>query len=226
MAPPTSRPTDPAEPGTATGKPTGEPADPAGGRGMRADARRNRARILAAAGEVFAEKGPAASTEEVAARAGVAVGTVFKHFPAKRDLLRAIMKDLLAELTRDVADLAARDDPAAALFAFMERTVEQAAHKRTVAGLLAEAGAGIQVSDALLPLREGIEALLTRAQRAGAVREDACADEVIALITGLCQGAMHAGWDPGLRRRTLAIVADGLRAHPDALTPSPVRRTG
>ncbi|MFF0245146.1 TetR/AcrR family transcriptional regulator [Streptosporangium sandarakinum] len=240
MTPPKSRPKDPDEPGTAAEEPAGGPAETppdaagrteggrtegrtssrgtggpgAGGRGMRADARRNRARILAAAGEVFAEKGPAASTEEVAAKAGVAVGTVFKHFPTKRDLLQAIMKDLLAGLTREVEDLTTGDDPAAALFGFMERMVEQAAHKRTVVGLLAEADAGIQVADALLLLREGIETLLTRAQQAGAVREDACAAEVIALLTGLCQGALHARWSPGLRRRTLAIVTNGLRTRP------------
>ena len=58
---------------------------------LRADARRNRAKILDAAGEVFAERGAAASTEEVAARAGVAIGTVFRHFPTKQDLLGAIL---------------------------------------------------------------------------------------------------------------------------------------
>ncbi|WP_406674290.1 helix-turn-helix domain-containing protein [Nonomuraea sp. N2-4H] len=68
---------------------------------MRADARRNRARILAAAEEVFAERGASASTEEVAARAGVAIGTVFRHFPTKRDLLAAIMKDLRRRLHRE-----------------------------------------------------------------------------------------------------------------------------
>src|SRR2546421_2027863 len=65
-----------------------------GGTMARADARRNRERILAAAQEVFAEKGASASTEEVASRAGVAIGTVYRHFPTKDDLLRAIMKEL------------------------------------------------------------------------------------------------------------------------------------
>jgi len=61
---------------------------------MRADAQRNRTRILAAAEEVFADGGPGASTEEVARRAGVAIGTVFRHFPTKADLLSALMKRL------------------------------------------------------------------------------------------------------------------------------------
>ncbi|MEV0721086.1 helix-turn-helix domain-containing protein [Asanoa sp. NPDC050611] len=63
---------------------------------MRADAARNRARILAAAEAVFAERGAAASTEDVASRAGVAIGTVFRHFPTKDDLLRAVLKDRIA----------------------------------------------------------------------------------------------------------------------------------
>src|SRR5436190_21257823 len=101
----------------------------------RADARRNRERILAAAGEVFAARGASASTEEVAGRAGVAVGSVFRHFPTKNDLLRAIMKDLLARLEADAAALAG--DPATGLFTFFTRLVAEAAAQRTVVELLA-----------------------------------------------------------------------------------------
>ncbi|MEV6865832.1 hypothetical protein AB0M44_33145 [Streptosporangium subroseum] len=103
------------------------------------------------------------------------------------------------------------DAPGEALFTFITRMVEQAAQKRTVVGLLAEAGIDLQVADSVQLLREGIEALLTRSQRAGTVREDIHLDEVIALLTGVCQGALHAGWDRDLQRRTLAIVFEGLR---------------
>ena len=71
----------------------------------RADAVRNRARILDAAGEVFASRGTSASTEEVAERAGVAVGPVFRHFPTKQDLMRAIMKEVLGGLLAQADDL-------------------------------------------------------------------------------------------------------------------------
>ncbi|WP_344980361.1 TetR/AcrR family transcriptional regulator [Streptosporangium fragile] len=182
-----------------------------GDRPLRADARRNRERILAAAEAVFAEKGATASTDEVAARAGVAIGTVFKHFPTKQALLQAIMKGLLARLTRELEALAADGAPAEGLFAFIARMVEQAAQKRTVVGLLAEAGVGLQLGDSVQMLREGIGNLLLRAQDAGVVREDVRLDEVVALLVGVCQGALHAGWDPDLQRRTLAIVFDGLR---------------
>ena len=140
-------------------------------------------RILAAAEAVFAEKGPSASTDEVAARAGVAIGTVFKHFPTKQALLQAIMKDLLARLTQEMDTLATDDAPGEALFTFITRMVEQAAQKRTVVGLLAEAGIDLQVADSVQLLREGIDALLTRSQQAGTVREDIRLDEVIALLT-------------------------------------------
>ena len=186
--------------------------DGAGGtRSLRADARRNREGILAAAEAVFAEKGPTASTEEVAARAGVAIGTVFRHFPTKQALLQAIMKDLLRRLTQQASSLAAHGDPATALFTFIAQLVEQAAEKGTVVDLLNQAGVDLQVADSVRALQDGVQGLLSRAQRAGAVREDVRLDEVIALLTGACQGALHAGWDHDLQRRTLAIIFNGLR---------------
>jgi AcrR family transcriptional regulator len=190
--------------------PPGEPGD-ASSKGLRADARRNRARILAAAEAVFAEKGTSAATEEVAARAGVAIGTVFRHFPTKQALLQAIMKDLLMRLTQQLRSLAANADPATALFTFITLMVEQATEKKTVVELLAETGITVQVADAMQALRAGVEELLSRSQQVGAVREDVRLDEVIALLTGACQGALHAGWDQDLRQRTLAIVFNGLR---------------
>jgi AcrR family transcriptional regulator len=174
---------------------------------MRADARRNRARILATAEAVFAEKGPSASTEEVAERAGVAIGTVFRHFPTKQDLLQAIMKDLLRRLTEEAAVLA---DDGDALFRFFTYLVDEAAHKKTVVDLLAETGVDVQVADSLQFLRQKIAELLSRSQEAGTVRRDVRLDEVMALLTGACQGALHAGWDPDLRRRTLRIIFTGL----------------
>jgi AcrR family transcriptional regulator len=177
---------------------------------LRADARRNRARILAVAETVFAEQGPSASTEEIAARAGVAIGTIFRHFPTKQVLLQAIMKDLLARLTRQVDSLA-EGDPATALFDFFGHLVEQAAGKKTVIDLLAETGVDLQVADSIRPLRTGIDGLLARAKQAGAVHDGVRLDEVIALLTAACQGALRAGWSHDLQHRTLAIIFTGLR---------------
>jgi AcrR family transcriptional regulator len=189
-------------------RPAGSPGAPTA---LRADARRNRARILDAASEVFSEGGASASTEEVARRAGVAIGTVFRHFPTKDDLLRAIMKDLLQRLTEQVSQLAAEGDPATGLFGFLASIVEQAAARKTVVDLLAAAGTDIQVAAAVQALQRGIAELLARAQHAGTVREDVQIAEVMALISSTCQGALHGGWDGELQRRTLAVIFTGLR---------------
>jgi AcrR family transcriptional regulator len=178
---------------------------------LRADARRNRARILEAAELVFAERGPSGSTEEVAARAGVAIGTVFRHFPTKQALLQAIMKELLGRLAGQAAELAANGDPATGLFAFFSDLVGQAAEKRTVVELLAEGGIDVSIAGSVQALRDGVGQLLSRAQEAGTVRQDVRLDTVVALLTSACQGAVQAGWDRDLQGRTLAVIFDGLR---------------
>jgi AcrR family transcriptional regulator len=162
---------------------------------LRADALRNRARILAAAEQVFAERGAAASTEDVAARAGVAIGTVFRHFPTKRDLLAAILKDLLASLTEVTDDTD--------LFAFFTRVVTASAEKRFVVELLA-----VDVPESILSLGPTVDVLLTRAKAADAVRPDVQLDEVLALLTAAGHGAPH--WSPDLLARTVEVIFAGL----------------
>ncbi|MBP2706951.1 TetR/AcrR family transcriptional regulator [Microbispora sp. RL4-1S] len=182
-------------------------------RPMRADARRNRARILAAAEEVFAEHGASASTEEVAARAGVAIGTVFRHFPAKRDLLAAIMKDLRRRLIDKAEALIANGDPKTAFFDYFTYLVESSAKIGTVVNLLAEEGPSIEPGEQIMALTHAFGTLMDAAREAGAVRPDVRPDEVIALLTATTHGAMAAGWSDDLRRRTVNLVLDGLRPH-------------
>jgi AcrR family transcriptional regulator len=177
---------------------------------MRADAQRNRARILAVAEEVFADGGPGASTEEVARRAGVAIGTVFRHFPTKADLLSALMKRLLEQVTADAADLLANGDPTTALFEFFARLVRRTAANRTVVALLAAEGTEVSIAGPITSLADAVRELLTRGQRAGAIRPDIRLDEVMALLESTCQGALRGGWTEDLRERTLRIVFAGL----------------
>ncbi|TCO53172.1 TetR/AcrR family transcriptional regulator [Actinocrispum wychmicini] len=174
---------------------------------MRADAQRNRAKILAAAEEVFAAQGASASTEEVARRAGVAIGTVFRHFPTKYDLLAAIMKEVAARLAAEVEELAQQEDPAA-LFAFFSRLVEQASAHKTVVALLE---VDLQMGPPLQQMRSAIAELLACAQQGGVIRPDVQLDEVMALLTATSHAALHSGWSQDLRERTLAIVFAGLR---------------
>lgn len=172
---------------------------------MRADAQRNRARILDAAEEVFAAHGSAASTEEVARRAGVAIGTVFRHFPTKDDLLTAIMKRMLAATVEQAGTLRGPDG----LFTFFAWVVARAAEQRTVITLT-----GVDLEAVMGGLREAVAGLLEQAQSAGTVRADVAPPEVIALLTGLCHGALQGGWDEALQDRTLTVVFAGLRGCP------------
>lgn len=178
---------------------------------LRADARRNRARVLEAAEAVFDEQGPSASTEEIARAAGVGIGTVFRHFPTKEDLLAAIMKARLEVVFSDADQLATEGDPATAFFEFFARLVAEAARKKTVVDLLVRSGVDFQADKPIGGLRDAVGRLLGAAQSAGAVRTDVELPEVMALLTGTCQAALSGGWDQQLRDRTLAIIFAGLR---------------
>jgi AcrR family transcriptional regulator len=180
---------------------------------LRADARRNRALVLETAEAVFAAKGVSASTEEIARQAGVGIGTVFRHFPTKEALLEAIIISRLRRLADEADSLATAGDPGAAFFAFFTRTVDQSATK--IAFVDALAGAGVDVENAISQvgqdLQQAIGRLLTRAQKAGAVRNDVGVTELTALLAGASRAAEFVGWDGEMRARTLAIVLDGLR---------------
>ncbi|GGN03852.1 TetR family transcriptional regulator [Actinoplanes campanulatus] len=176
---------------------------------LRADAQRNRIRILVAAEEVFTETGPGASTEEVARRAGVAIGTVFRHFPTKGDLLGAIMKRLLAELIESAGQRGGGEG----LFEFFTELTAQASYKRTVVGLLESGGTAVRLPEAVGHLTEAVGGLLSEAQAAGTVSPGVALPEVMALLVSVTHGAVHGGWDAELRERTLAVVFAGLRPH-------------
>jgi len=176
---------------------------------MRADARANRDRILAAAEEVFAEGGAAASTEEIALRAGVGIGTVFRHFPTKQELIEATVVRHFEQLTAHARDLAARDDADTALRELMETMVGGTATKIMLLGLLGDA-----TSDAVVrasrELRTAVRALLRRAQQAGAVRSDVSVDELYLLVRGLALAGAQGPTKASTRRKALDVVLAGL----------------
>ena len=180
---------------------------------MRADARRNRELLLEAAEAVFAAEGASASTEEVARRAGVGSGTLFRHFPTKEALVEAIVVARVERLVEEADRLAAEGDPAEAFFEFFVRTVEESETKKTYSELLAEGF--VDVEDAAPEfrrrLRRGIGTLLEGAQEAGTVRTDVSVPEVMSLLVGAARAAEHSGEDRNLRERTLKIFLDGLR---------------
>jgi AcrR family transcriptional regulator len=184
---------------------------------MRADARRNRERILAAAREVFSEHGSAAQIDEIARRAGVGVGTLYRHFPTKDALVGELVRiklgdfaararakfeederpwESFAELLREQAEIAARDaSQQRMIFAMTHEALEQAAP--TIAELIA-----------------ANQALIDRAKAAGVVREDLVVEDIRTLMCGLgsimaadALGVMPYDW-----RRHLEFVLAGMRA--------------
>lgn len=172
---------------------------------MRADARDNRARILAAADEVFDRAGPSASTEEVAKLAGVGIATVFRHFPTKPDLIGAVFTRRLERLRDRARELAA--GPGSGFFDFFTEVVAGAASKLA----LAESGFPADVAQqASEELREAFAHLLACAQQDGAVRPDVEPAEAYALMVGAARGTAYAGLDVDVRDRMLAIIFEGL----------------
>jgi AcrR family transcriptional regulator len=178
---------------------------------MRADARRNRERVLEAAEEVFGARGAAASTEEIARRAGVGIGTVFRHFPTKEALYEAIVVRRMSQLVED-APLDS-DDAGVAFREFFGRMVEVAATKKAFAESMAIVGSDVRKSTADVgeEIRRTFALLLERAQQAGAVRSDVSLPEVWILLAGACLSADHT-MDAALRERALSVLFDGLRA--------------
>ncbi|MFD0556789.1 TetR family transcriptional regulator [Stackebrandtia endophytica] len=189
----------------------GDGKDSAPGRPARADARRNRARILAAAEAVFAQQGASASTEGVAKHAGVAIGTVFRHFPTKLDLLKAVVMNLQDRLVAEADDMVNDSEDGTDLLEFCGRVLETGVQNRAVFARLAETGVRVRVGDALQGLRPSIAQLLDRAQQAGAVRDDLDVAELIALLAAFCQEAMTEGWSAEFRQRALKILFEGMR---------------
>jgi AcrR family transcriptional regulator len=184
---------------------TAEPARP-----LRADARRNRDRLLEVADEVFAERGVTATSEEIARAAGVGIGTLFRHFPTKEALLAAVYHARLQRLAARAAGLTAAADPGAAFFEYFRSVVEQSGPKAALADALAEAGVDVRRSTGGVQFREAFEVLLRRAQESGAVRTDIGVPELVAVLVGATRAIEQAGPGP-VRARILAVVLDGLR---------------
>ena len=181
----------------------------------RADAVRNLAKILRAAEEVFAAEGLAVPIDEVARRAGVGIGTVYRHFPTKEALFEAIVVARLEGLIERAQGLCTAVDAGEALFAFVSDLITLAVEKRDIIDELARAGLHSAELDA--PIKEKlnaqVEVLLHRAQAAGAVRQDVNIVDLTTLLMGTCMAAGQQG-HPECTGRLVAVICDGLRAVP------------
>ncbi|GHJ34824.1 TetR family transcriptional regulator [Streptomyces sp. TS71-3] len=180
---------------------------------MRADARRNRARVLDVAAEAFATEGLSVSVHEIARRAGVGTGTVSRHFPTKEALFQAVLLDRVEQVVRRADALATGEDPGEAFFAFFSLMVDEGAANRGVVDALAGAGYDFEAdaAESRYDVMGAWGRLLQRAQQAGALRADVDISDVKALLAGCLDRERH-GADPAARDRMLAVVRAGLSA--------------
>jgi AcrR family transcriptional regulator len=178
-------------------------------RALRADARRNRERVLEAARELFAAQGSAVPLDEIATLAGGGPGTVYRHFPTKEALFEAVTEARLRDLVEYARAGAAAADPGAAFAGFLDRMAGEAVARRNLQEAFGPTG-----SDGLAPVRAemyaALDVLLSRAQEAGAVRSGIRVPDLIALLKAVVQVAAEAA-DPGTLERIAAVVRDGLR---------------
>jgi AcrR family transcriptional regulator len=176
-----------------------------GGRPLRADAARNREKVLQAARQAFAESGYGVPLDEIASRAGVGPGTVYRHFPSKEALFEAVVTARITDLVSDARARADADDPGEAFFGFLARIAGEAAAKRDLPDAISVTGS----------LREdlfaALDLLLGRAQQAGAVRAGIATSDLIVLLKGMFAG-LAGSTDPAVHERVFAVLADGLRA--------------
>jgi AcrR family transcriptional regulator len=182
-------------------------------RPRRADALRNRERVIEAAGEIFAEKGMDAGIPEIAALAGVGKATVYRSFPSKEHLVAAVACQRLEWITEQVAEALMRDDAGRAFEAVVIAIAERQASDCSVAGSLAADIHLPELDSARATTSAALEALIDRARAQGSLRPDATGVELRVLFTGVAHVLREAGErDPAVWRRYGQLVADALRA--------------
>jgi AcrR family transcriptional regulator len=186
-------------------------AEAPAGRPLRADAARNREKVLGAAREAFAESGYGVPLDEIAARAGVGPGTVYRHFPAKEALFEAVVASRIEDLITDARSRAGDADPGAAFFGFLARLAQESAAKRDLPDAISVTGSLRQ------DLFAALDVLLRRAREAGAVRAEVGTADLIVLLRGMF-ASLAGNTDPARRDLVFTVLADGLRPPRQAAT--------
>ncbi|MEV6163210.1 helix-turn-helix domain-containing protein [Streptomyces sp. NPDC052052] len=186
-------------------------------RPMRADARRNYDRLLSEARTAFAEHGTDAPLEDIARRAGVGIGTLYRHFPNRHALMNAVFQEALASLIARSHELAGAEQPCRGLVEWLGAIITHAGEYRGLAQALMSTSRdeSSALSRCHVPLHEAGAALLARAQASGAVRADVSIDDLLQLTNAIALAAEQATDDPELAHRLLMLTLQGLKA-PDA----------
>jgi AcrR family transcriptional regulator len=180
-------------------------------RKLRADAARNRERVLEAAKAVFSAGGTEASLEAVAKRAGVGIGTLYRHFPTREALFEAVYRREVQQLSELAEQLRDAADPVDALRRWLRSNVELVATKKGMSAALALA---IQRPElhayAFDRLTEAVGALLDRAAAAGEIRSDVSSEDLLRTLIGMCHMHDQPGWQASVLRM-VDVFVDGLR---------------
>ena len=182
-------------------------------RPLRADARRNREKVLAAARAVFSEHGRDAQMDDVARRAGVGVGTVYRHFPTKEALIEALMLDAFQSIAGEAERALEIEDPWEAFTTVLWHGAETMSADRAMSEVFASIPGAMESA---MPTIEGLTktmaTIMRRAQEAGVLRADAMTDDIPMLMCGIGSATKKEHRCEGAWRRHLSIVLDGLRA--------------
>lgn len=183
---------------------------PTPARPLRADARRNTDALLDAALAVFATSGVDAPVREIAAKAGVGIGTLYRHFPQRSDLIVAVFRHKVDACADAAATLAAEHTPGEALALWAQRFTDFIATKRGLAAALHSGNPAYAPLPAYFDARlmPALQTLLDAAVRAGEVRTDIKPNDLLRAIASLC---MTAQGDQDYARRMVALLIDGLR---------------
>ena len=191
------------------------------GRRPRADALRNRDKVLAAAEQALASGGVDVPLDEIARRAQVGAGTVYRHFPSKDALIEAVVASRMARMAADARSFAERDDAGSAFFGFFAQMIEWIAFNKALVAVLGRPTGIPAVSGSKREFHAALSELRSRAQRAGAIRADVDDDDVVALLAG-CVAMVSVR---GPADRMVALACDALRPAAASELPS-VTKTG
>jgi len=188
----------------------------------RKDSVRNRARLLTAAREVFAERGFEATLDDIARHAGLGTGTAYRHFPNKQAVAAEVLADATEQIATDARAALAIEDPWQAMVTFFERTAARQAKDRGLYETLTGQGNDEEQARIWPEIVASVGTLFDRAHRAGAIRADAAPQDV-AVVFALLGPAfeMSRTTSPELWRRYLALILDGFRATDRPELPGP-----
>jgi AcrR family transcriptional regulator len=181
---------------------------------MRADARRSRAKLLTAATAAFAENGADAPLDDIARRAGVGIGTLYRHFPTRLDLQAAVFRSQVQSVCDMADEFLVTESPEQALTGWLRAMAAYLVTKRGLSRTLIDAlGRDSElISGCWVAMRDATDRLLTHAQRAGVLRDDLKPQEMLRLVHGIVIATEQSPEDTD---RLLTLMFDGLRARSD-----------